>query len=134
MAATSWTAPCARTRRSPPPCASARRRCSWSASSVAFVVEDAQTVEEADRPPSLTFLMGKALNALTLDPLERDLKAVERYNALFRWGVETYGPDFMEKLNAQLRPEPGTEYRAVRTALILPRGQLRPPRRPGVSG
>ena len=89
-----------------------------------FVVEDAQTVEEADRPPSLTFLMGKALNALTLDPLERDLKAVERYNALFRWGVETYGPDFMEKLNAHLRPEPGTEYRAVRTALILPRANL----------
>ncbi|MCK6525717.1 patatin-like phospholipase family protein, partial [Myxococcota bacterium] len=48
-----------------------------------FTLEPPQLVEEADRPPSLTFLMGKALNALTLDPLERDLKAVERYNALF---------------------------------------------------
>lgn len=48
----------------------------------------------ANVTPTLTFLLGKTLNALMLDPVERDLWGAERINEILAWGERTYGPDF----------------------------------------
>ena len=48
----------------------------------------------ANARPSLLFLAGKMLNALLLDPIERDLWSAEYRNDLLSWGVSRYGADF----------------------------------------
>jgi len=53
--------------------------------------------DEASGPPkrpSLFFLAGKMLNALMLDPIERDLWSAEYRNHVVDWGVGRYGPGF----------------------------------------
>ncbi len=44
--------------------------------------------------PSLFFLAGKMLNALLLDPIERDLWSAEYRNHVVDWGIERFGPGF----------------------------------------
>lgn len=48
--------------------------------------------------PTFAFIAGKALNAVLMDPVDTDLRMLERVNDLVRWGRETYGPEFEEKL------------------------------------
>ncbi len=59
------------------------------------------TVPLEDVSPNLTFLAGKMLNALLLDPVERDLWQADQINKLVDWGVHTYGPEFSERLSAE---------------------------------
>lgn len=73
---------------------------------------------------SLTFLMGKALNALMLDPIERELHRVERTNQLLAWGVETYGPEFLTRINAALNPNVASPWRVVQTHFVRPSEDL----------
>jgi len=47
---------------------------------------------------SLGLVAGKTLNALTLDPVERDNISAERMNRLIAWGVAKYGAGFAEDL------------------------------------
>lgn len=56
-----------------------------------------------DPSPNLMFLAGKTLNALLLDPVERDLWQADQINKLVDWGVKTYGPAFAERLAADLQ-------------------------------
>ncbi|MEL6343876.1 MAG: patatin-like phospholipase family protein [Myxococcota bacterium] len=44
--------------------------------------------------PSVPFLAGKTLNALMLDPVERDLYMAEQINEILKWGREHYGAGF----------------------------------------
>ncbi len=74
--------------------------------------------------PNMTYLAGKALDALMLDPVEADLHRVEQYNALFAWGERTYGAAFMDTLNADLGHRRGTPYCRVETLLVRPREDL----------
>lgn len=87
----------------------------------------------SERPPdqtvapenlSLTFLMGKALNALMLDPIEHELHRVERTNQLLAWGVETYGPDFLVRINAALNPGVASPWHPVETLFVRPSEDL----------
>ncbi len=50
-------------------------------------------LHESDYPKPL-FLLGKALNALLLDPTEYDLERLEKTNAILRAGTEAYGSEF----------------------------------------
>lgn len=52
--------------------------------------------------PSLYFLAGKMLNALMLDPVERDLWSAEYRNGVVDWGVSEYGHDFAERAAGDL--------------------------------
>lgn len=88
------------------------------------VTSAAATNQGPDGPPSLAFLLGKALNALMIDPLEQDLKALQQFNALFAWGTDAYGPEFMTRLNAAVRPTRGVPFRPVRALHIQPREDL----------
>ena len=74
--------------------------------------------------PNMTYLAGKALDALMLDPVEADLHRVEQYNQIFAWGERTFGPDFMDQLNADVGARRGTPYRRVETLLVRPREDL----------
>lgn len=53
------------------------------------------------RYPGLPFLLGKVLNAFMLDHVVNDLEELERVNDLLRDGMEEFGPDFVDRLNAR---------------------------------
>ncbi|MCB9763666.1 MAG: patatin-like phospholipase family protein [Alphaproteobacteria bacterium] len=90
-----------------------------------FEMRSADALAEADVPaPSLAFLAGKALNALTLDPLDRELRAMDRLNGLFAWGQQTYGADFLDRMNEIVVPHRGAPYRPVDAMVIRPREDL----------
>lgn len=52
-------------------------------------------VPAAHASPGLFFLAGKMLNALMLDPVERDIWSAEYRNRLVNWGQCVYGPEFL---------------------------------------
>ncbi len=56
--------------------------------------------------PSLPFLAGKSLNALTLDPIERDIRQAEKVSEIVAWGVKRYGPDFATDIQRDLGLHP----------------------------
>jgi NTE family protein len=67
-----------------------------------------------------SFLLGKVLNALTLDQLEVELKRVELINAMIERGFEVYGRDYLERINVAVRAQRGVGFRKVRTCVIRP--------------
>ena len=77
-----------------------------------------------EQTPNLFYLLGKALDALMLDPVSQDLDRVEAMNRMLDWGTRTYGPDFIDRMNADLTPAAGHPYRLVRTHLVHPREDL----------
>lgn len=66
------------------------------------------------------FLLGKVLDALTLDQLEYELHRVELVNALLERGTEIYGPDFTDRINSAVREQRGVGFRPVRNVTIRP--------------
>ncbi|MCA9492463.1 MAG: patatin-like phospholipase family protein [Myxococcales bacterium] len=52
--------------------------------------------------PNLSFLVGKTLNALLLDPVEQDVFEARNINRIVDWGVRTYGEGFAERLEQDL--------------------------------
>ncbi len=46
------------------------------------------------------YLFGKVLNALMLSPIDTDLARVHFINAIIEHGIEAFGPDFLDRLNA----------------------------------
>jgi len=96
-----------------------------------LVVGVKRALPSGDRPHpvrpealSLTFLIGKAMNALMLDPIERELHRVERINQILEWGTAEYGPDFADRLNAAVNPGTLTHYRSVGTFFVRPSEDL----------
>lgn len=66
-----------------------------------LVVSLKRAAQDRKRPPTepnLSFLLGKTLNALLLDPVEQDVFEAEGVNALIRWGEGRFGPVFGELL------------------------------------
>jgi NTE family protein len=53
--------------------------------------------------PTLAFLAGKTLNALLLDPVERDLQQVRRTNRFLDWGEGEYGAEFTHEAEKDLQ-------------------------------
>jgi NTE family protein len=53
--------------------------------------------------PTLAFLAGKTLNALLLDPVERDLQQVRRTNRFLDWGEGEYGAEFTQEAEKDLQ-------------------------------
>ncbi len=59
-------------------------------------------VPGAESEPSPLFLAGKMLNALMLDPIERDLWSAEYRNQVVAWGVDRYGEGFEREAAAAI--------------------------------
>ncbi len=70
------------------------------------------------------FLLGKVLDALTLDQLEYQIQRIDLVNALIARGEEVYGPDFLARINPAVREERGTGYRRVETLILRPSQDL----------
>ena len=70
------------------------------------------------------FLLGKVLDALTLDQLEYQIQRIDLVNALIARGEEVYGPDFLARINPAVREQRGTGYRRVDTAIVRPSQDL----------
>jgi NTE family protein len=66
------------------------------------------------------FLMGKVLNALTLDQLEYELQRVELVNSWIERGTDVYGGEFLDSINTAVRGKRGVGYRRVALATIRP--------------
>lgn len=69
-------------------------------------------------PPSTATLAARALNALMLDPVEEDIRRIERWNQMLTWAQGAY-PDFLDRLAAEYRP-----YRVVKSLLLRPTEDL----------
>jgi len=66
------------------------------------------------------FLMGKVLDALTLDQIEVDLHRLRLVNAILARGSQAFGADFLDKINVAVRAERGVGYRHVETVVVRP--------------
>ena len=66
------------------------------------------------------FLMGKVLDALTLDQIEVELHRLRLVNAILARGGQAYGPGFLDKINVAVRAERGVGYRHVETVVVRP--------------
>ncbi len=66
------------------------------------------------------FLLGKVLDALTLDQLEYELNRIGVINALIERGDEVYGDDFLTQVNVAIREQRGVGFRRVRTCVVRP--------------
>lgn len=65
-------------------------------------------------PPTAVTLAGRALNALMLDPIEEDLRRIQRWNSMLTWAGGAY-PDFLERLASEHRA-----YKVVRSVHLRP--------------
>ena len=66
------------------------------------------------------FLLGKVLDALTLDQLEYELHRVGLINAMIERGQKVYGDGFLDSINVAVRQERGVGFRHVRTSVVRP--------------
>ena len=71
-------------------------------------------------PPSIAFLMGKLLNALVLDPLQRDLQILSRFNRLFEVLEQELGVEQRNRVSQVLTETRGMPYRRLETLVITP--------------
>jgi NTE family protein len=73
----------------------------------------------ADYPRPL-FLMGKALNALLMDPTEYDLDRMQRLNAVLEVGEACFGPEFVDTINRKFVEMRGAPLRPIKAVHIRP--------------
>ena len=77
-----------------------------------------------DTLPSTPALLGKALNALLLDPLHQDIARIELINSILHAGTHEYGPDFVSKPNRHLGESLSRRLRPINTLCIHPTEDL----------
>ena len=66
------------------------------------------------------FLLGKVLDALTLDQLEYELQRIDLINALIEGGEGEYGDDFLDRINPTVREKRGVGFRPVAYEVVRP--------------
>jgi NTE family protein len=90
------------------------------------------TAEEEDRIArrrvanfiSPTYLAGKALNALLLDRVETDVDRMRLFNEVLKTGVDTYGDEFLGRINEPIIRLRNRPYRIVRDVFLRPSEDL----------
>jgi len=82
--------------------------------------EDRIARERLANYSSLTFLSGKALNALLLDRVEHDVDRLRLFNAILERGVKAYGPEFLTRINEPIMTMRNTPYRIVENLFVRP--------------
>lgn len=73
---------------------------------------------------SLSYLAGKALNALLLDRIEYDVDRMHLLNSILRTAQERCGEEFVEQLNDAMTRERGVAYHIVEDCLLRPSRDL----------
>lgn len=74
--------------------------------------------------PSTPALLGKALNALLLDPLHQDIARIDLINSILSAGTSEYGPDFVANINRHLKENLSRRLRPINTLCIHPSENL----------
>lgn len=75
--------------------------------------------------PDLSYVLGKVLDALLLDPLDYDLSVLNRVNAMLRYGEEAFGEErFLPTFNEVIQSHRGQGYRVVEPLLLRPSRDL----------
>ncbi len=69
---------------------------------------------------SLTYLSGKALNAMLLDRVEHDVDRLRLFNAILERGVKAYGPEFLTRINEPIMTMRNAPYRIVENLFLRP--------------
>jgi NTE family protein len=82
------------------------------------------TVSEDSATPSTPTILGKALNALLLDPVHQDLARVNLINKILNFGTDEFGADFIDRLNANLGDSLTRRLRPIDTLCIYPSEDL----------
>jgi len=91
-----------------------------------------QPVSEPSRPvpereaaaSSPVYLLGKAINALTLDRIDDDLHRLDSVNRWLEAGQQACGGDFVSRMNERLAASNARAVRPVQTVLIRPSESL----------
>ncbi|HJK94722.1 MAG TPA: patatin-like phospholipase family protein [Polyangiaceae bacterium LLY-WYZ-15_(1-7)] len=73
-----------------------------------------------DRYPGAPFLLGKVLNAFLLDHLNADLEELERINADLRDGLRAFGPEYLDRINAEAIRRDAAPKRIVPALAVRP--------------
>ena len=73
---------------------------------------------------TLTYLVGKVLNALLLDHIDYDVDRLRLVNGILDKGIRTYGPDFLTRINETVEAMRGTSYKVVENVYIQPSQDL----------
>ena len=82
-----------------------------------------EELEGADSP-STGFLLGKALNALLLDPVHHDLRRIDLINEILEAGTTLYGDTFVDKINETIGSRLSRKLRPINTFCIHPSEDL----------
>jgi len=93
---------------------------------VVGVKKKVELTDVHEEPDALTLALigGKALDALLLDPIERDLGRLRLLNEVFAWGTEAYGDGFMDNMNAVVERHRGAPFRKVTAHVVRPTRDL----------
>ena len=75
-------------------------------------------------PPGAAFLLGKLLNALLLDPLQRDLQILQRFNRLLDVLEQELTSEQMARVQAVLQEMRGLPYRRVEPLVFTPTADI----------
>jgi len=70
------------------------------------------------------FMMGKVLDALTLDQLEYEIQRIDLVNAILERGEAVWGDEFLEQINVAVHAQRGVAYRRVEATVIRPSEDL----------
>jgi NTE family protein len=84
--------------------------------------EAAPYPEEVVTQPA--FMLGKVLDALTLDQLEYELQRIDLVNAIIERGEQSFGSGFLERMNPAVRAQRGAGYRRVAAEILRPSEDL----------
>jgi NTE family protein len=80
-----------------------------------------QRVEEYASP---TFLFGKVLNALLLDPIDTDLARMRLMNEILDDGEKAFGSEFLERINVVANRERANPFKRIDDLVIRPSADL----------
>ena len=86
--------------------------------------EAALSEQRVEDYASLTFLFGKILNALLLDPIDTDLARMRLMNEILEDGEKAYGSDFLERINTVANRERGNPFKRIHDLVIRPSADL----------
>ena len=83
-------------------------------------ISNARIREREANYPKPLFLMGKALNALLMDPTEYDLERMQRLNSVLEVGEACFGPEFTNVINQKFLELRGAPLRRIEAVHIRP--------------
>lgn len=74
--------------------------------------------------PTTLSIIGTVLTALMVDRTDHDLNRLRRFNTLLETGRQTFGEDFVQKMNDSISAMRGQPYRVVQDLVVRPSRDL----------